>query len=187
MKRRKRLAFLALGAVLTACSPAQLATLERLTGVSLDAETRKVMLDAPDVPIGVAAGEIMADGSLRPWQAPAGSKCPEWYGPARLAGWPASDWERLDVVIWRESRCDPGVYNGKGRDDSRGLLQINTKAGSGNRPFIGPLVGNDWDSLFDPATNLWVGRRMFEYWQANSWSKRCGWWGWSTKGSGWCK
>jgi len=187
MKRRKRLAFLALGAVLTACTPAQLATLERLTGVSLDAETRKVMLDAPDVPIGVAAGEIMADGSLRPWQAPAGSKCPQWYGPARLAGWPASDWERLDVVIWRESRCDPGVYNGKGRDDSRGLLQINTKPGSGNRPFVGPLVGNDWDSLYDPATNLWVGRRMYDYWQANSWSKRCGWWGWSTKGSGWCK
>jgi hypothetical protein len=176
--------------LLTACTPEQVATWERVTGVKLDARTKAEVIAAPDIRVKTRQGWIELDGSITPYVAPPGSRCPQWFATAMVTGWPERDWERLDYIMWRESRCDPRVHAHPGRgfprDDSRGLMQINTKAGSGNRPFIGPLVNNNWDALFDPETNLWVARRMFDYWSANSWSKRCGWWGWSTKGKGWC-
>lgn len=178
--------------ILTACTPEQLRTLERVTGFKPTPALRSELLELPDAPIGVTDGEIMPDGSIRPWQAPAGSNCPQWYGVARQAGWPESDWARLDHVMYRESRCDPTVHAhiGKGyvfrNDDSRGLVQVNVKEGIGTRPFIGPLVNWNFDALWDPYTNLWVGRRMYELWSSKPWSHYCGWWGWSTKGSDWC-
>jgi hypothetical protein len=170
----------------TACTPEQVATWERVNGMRLDAKTRSEAIAAPDVRIKTRQGWIELDGTITPYTAPAGSRCPQWFATAMITGWPEADWPKLDRVIWGESRCNPNVYNGKGRDDSRGLVQINTKQGSGNRPFIGPFIDYQWDRLYDPETNLWVARRMYDYWQANSWSKRCGWWGWTTRDRAWC-
>jgi hypothetical protein len=191
MTKRKRWTLVALAATtltLTACTPAQLKTLERLTGWTPTPTERRELIAAPDIPIGVVEGEILPDGTVRPWQAPAGSKCPQWYGTARLAGWPAHEWERLDYVMWRESRCDPSVLNDNPStgDYSISLLQVNIKPGIGTRPFIGPLVDYQWDRLYDPYTNLWVGRRMYELFSTKSWSNYCGWWGWSARNRSWC-
>lgn len=189
-KRTTLVAAIIAALTLTACTPEQIATWERIHGVKLSAEDRRAAIAAPDIRIKTALGWIETDGTITPYAAPAGSKCPQWFGTAMMAGWPEGDWSKLDRIMWGESRCRPEVHahpgNGFPRDDSRGLVQINTKAGSGNRPFIGPLVDWDWDRLYDPHTNLWVARRMYDYWQANSWSKRCGWWGWTTRDRSWC-
>lgn len=112
--------------------------------------------------------------------APAGSRCGEHYAAALQAGWPASDWKRLDHIMWRESRCQPGVHNGKGRDDSYGLIQLNMKA---HRSWVGPLVDWDFTRLYDPVTNLEVGRQIYDkavgYWD-------CGWRPWTTRSARWC-
>lgn len=82
-----------------------------------------------------------------------------WYDTAVEAGWPDQDWSRLACIINRESRGDPTAYNGRGRDDSYGLLQLNMRA---HRSWVGPLVDWDFNRLFDPATNLSVGRVLFD-------------------------
>jgi hypothetical protein len=166
--------------------------LETQFGIKFDAATRKQLIDAPDMPIVTVNGEIMPDGTVRPWVAPPGSRCGQWYGLSRVAGWPAADWDKLDYILWRESRCDPTVYTDirKGHifrnDNSWGLLQINVKPGIGTQPFIGPLVGWDWSKLADPYTNLWVGRQMYEYHKVSRWAGYCGWKPWSTRNKSWC-
>lgn len=144
----------------TACTPEQLAEWERVNNVVLSPQARETVLS-------VAA-------------APAGSKCPQWYSVALEAGWPASDWARLDHVMWRESRCIPTVHNPRGRDDSYGLIQLNMKA---HRGWVRPLVDGDFSRLFDPATNLRLGRVLYER-AVDVYG--CGWRPWATRNTRWC-
>jgi hypothetical protein len=52
--------------------------------------------------------------------------CPEFHETALEAGWDEEQLDRLDYVLWRESRCLPEAFN---RTDpnggSRGIAQIN--------------------------------------------------------------
>jgi hypothetical protein len=115
-------------------------------------------------------------------QAPAGSKCGQWFDEALEAGWSADQWPILDAIMWRESRCKPEVYNGRGRDRSYGLLQLNMRA---HRSWVRPLVDGDFTRLWDPVTNLTVGRALFD--KATD-VYGCGWKPWVTrKTRGWCQ
>lgn len=113
---------------------------------------------------------------------PSTDRCPQYRQTALDAGWSEADWERLDQIIWRESRCTPTAHNGRGRDDSYGLVQLNMRA---HRGWVRPLVDGDFDRLFDPATNLTVARHLFDR-AADAYG--CGWQPWTTrKTRGWCQ
>ena len=146
-------------AALTACTPAQLAHL----GLDPGAPEHQPFLDLDDHPLYLADRIVWPDGNVS--VAPPGSKCPQWYGHAKAAGWQDAEWATLDRVMWRESRCQPGAHGVGPRDDSRGLVQVNLKA---HRSWIGPMVNWDFGVLFDPATNLRYGRIIFE--RAGGWS-----------------
>ena len=53
--------------------------------------------------------------------------CPQWEAEAIAQGWPLDQLDRLDHVMWRESRCLPEAHNGADPTEygSRGLMQIN--------------------------------------------------------------
>lgn len=116
------------------------------------------------------------------------TNCPEWEATALEAGWPVEHLERLDYIVWRESRCLPYVHN---VDDpaggSRGLSQLN---GFWCRPS--QYFPDGWlqtqgvvescDDLFDPATNLVAARAIFEYAD----ERGCGWSPWTTRNTRWC-
>jgi hypothetical protein len=109
-------------------------------------------------------------------------RCPQFRQAALDAGWSEADWPRLDAIIWRESRCTPTAHNGRGRDDSFGLLQLNMRA---HRSWVRPLVDGDFTRLFDPVTNLTVGRALFD---RAAEQMGCGWQPWVTrKTRGWCQ
>lgn len=92
-----------------------------------------------------------------------------WHQTALDAGWAEGEWRWLACVIWRESRGDPSVFNGRGRDQSYGLLQLNMRAHAG---WVGPLVEGDYSRLFDPAINLTVGRSLYEQAGPGPWRTR---------------
>ena len=92
-----------------------------------------------------------------------------WHQTALDAGWPESDWRWLACVMWRESRGDPTVFNGRGRDRSYGLVQLNMRAHAG---WVGPLVDGDFTRLFDPATNLTVARALHDQAGRGPWRTR---------------
>lgn len=174
----RRLAAIACLVLLTSCTPAQLATLERLYG---DMPDRRV-LRLPDAPGTLHDGRTLnLDGSITAPVAPAGSRCPQHYTASLAAGWTVGDWSKLDYIMYRESRCIPTAYNGRGMDDSYGLLQNNMKA---HRSWVGPLVGWDFSRLFDPVTNLRIGRTLYHKARA---AYGCGWQPWrATNSAGWC-
>lgn len=115
--------------------------------------------------------------------------CPQYYLLAKEIGWPSDQLERLDFVMWRESRCDASVHNKKDpAGGSRGLIQINGYWCRPNRfTDNGFLQDNDvlvtCDDLFDPRTNLSAGLAMYNYGIERS---GCGWSPWSTRKSRWC-
>lgn len=157
---RRVIAILTLSlAALTACTPAQLAHL----GLDPGAPAAKPFLDLDDHPLYLADRIVWPDGNVS--VAPPGSHCPQWYGYAKLAGWQDSEWATLDRVLWRESRCQPTAHNPHGRDNSFGLLQANMRA---HASWVGPIVDWDFNRLFDPLTNLRIGRTIFE--RAGGWS-----------------
>lgn len=170
---KKALLILMSIAALAACTPQQLVTWERLTGDALPRKLEKELLELPNIRVTTPFGYLNTDGTVDPYVAPSGSRCPQHFGAAIQAGWPESDWPRLDYIMYRESRCQPGVYNGVGADNSYGLMQLNMKA---HRGWVGPLVGWDFNRLYDPVTNLWIARDL--YFQAVDYYG-CGWRPWS--------
>ena len=92
-----------------------------------------------------------------------------WHQTALDAGWAETEWRWLACVIWRESRGDPSVFNGRGRDQSYGLLQLNMRAHAG---WVGPLVDGDFSRLHDPAINLSIGRALYEQAGRSPWRTR---------------
>lgn len=94
--------------------------------------------------------------------------CSQWTGLAAEVGWPADRLEWLSVIMYRESRCDPSAYNGRNRDRSYGLLQVNT---------LGSLWGelqrrcglSDPSQLHDARTNLACGYKLFQAYGTKPW------------------
>ncbi len=82
-----------------------------------------------------------------------------WYESAIAAGWSEADWPRLACIIHRESRGEATAHNPRYPDDSYGLIQLNMRA---HRKWVGPLVGGDFDRLFNGYTNLKTGRTLFD-------------------------
>lgn len=75
-------------------------------------------------------------------------------------------------VMWRESRCDPNQYNGRGRDRSYGLLQINTKS-TPRMDLWAELqrrCGLTYrEQLFDPETNIACAAQLFSVYGYRPW------------------
>lgn len=179
---RRSITVAILGALaLTACTPEQLATWEQINGSPFTEAQRSELAALPDSPLVLGALTVNPDGSMIENRAPSGSKCPQHYGAAMRAGWKPSHWARLDYIMWRESRCNPRAYNGRGRDDSYSLLQLNMRA---HRSWVGPLVGWDFSKLYDPETNLRIGKVLYDK------ARRmygCGWQPWrTTRQRHWC-
>ena len=91
-----------------------------------------------------------------------------WHALALSVGWPDTEWPWLSCVIWHESRGMPDAYNGRGLDDSRSLLQMNVKGSLWGWYVAQGLA--DPDQLFDPATNLRMGRLLFEQFGRRPWA-----------------
>ena len=91
-----------------------------------------------------------------------------WHELALAVGWPDTEWPWLSCVIWHESRGMPDAYNGRGLDDSRSLLQMNVKGSLWGWYVAQGLA--DPDQLFDPATNLRMGRLLFEQFGRRPWA-----------------
>ena len=104
-----------------------------------------------------------------------------WHYAALVAGWAEEDWPRISCIMEHpvhknvaESRGDPNVYNGRGRDRSYGLMQLNTK---GTWTWFKQYIDNR-EQLFDPYTNLFIARMMSEQAGAARWAKYDRWKPW---------
>lgn len=95
----------------------------------------------------------------------AGLRCPGWAPLLEAHGMPVA---YFDYVIYRESRCNPAAYNGRGADDSYGGLQINTE---------GALWGElqrrcgltSKQQLLDAATNVACGAQLYRAYGRRPW------------------
>ena len=85
-------------------------------------------------------------------------KCGEWYNLAISVGWPAEEWERLQQIIWRESRCQADAWNGA----DAGLVQINQVHSKWLSDF-GYSFPND---MFVPEKNLTFALAL---WDSSGW------------------
>jgi len=115
-------------------------------------------------------------------------RCAQWQHTATAAGWTQQQWERLDYVLWRESRCEHDARNGTDPNGgSYGLAQIN---GFWCRPSKYHPAGwlqaqgvlNECSDLYDPVINLTAARAVWDYAEA----KGCGWSPWTTRNTRWC-
>jgi hypothetical protein len=81
-----------------------------------------------------------------------------WHAVAVASGWPEQDWKRLSCIIHRESG---GRADARNASSAAGLLQIMWSA-------HGSWIGGPASQLLDGATNLRLGRQVFE--RAGGWS-----------------
>lgn len=160
-------------ATLTSCTPEQLNTYEKITGIQIPSDQRENLISLPDTDIIVGNTVIHTDGSTEAIAIAPKSRCPQYYDEALAAGWTASQWPRIDYIIFRESRCNNMAYNGKGRDNSFGLMQLNMRA---LKSWVGPMVDWDFTRLYDPYTNLHVARVLYGK-AMDAWG--CGWKPWA--------
>ncbi len=101
-------------------------------------------------------------------------ECAEWLALAATLGWPASDYEMLERVMWKESRCDPTQFNPTDPNGgSIGLTQVNRFWCLPSRYYphgylqtVGTLT--TCDELWNPAVNLAAALIIREY--ADGWS-----------------
>lgn len=171
---RKILAIISLLLLGAACTPQQIITMERLSGFDMSPDIEAAVLPLPDGPVLTKWGWIQVDGTVTEAQAPAGSKCPQWYATALEAGWQPEHWTRLDAIMWRESRCQPWADSGP----DHGLVQINKIHG----PFL-LQIGLSHDKMFEPYWNLWFAHKLFSDREA---AGKCGWQPWKFSGQVWC-
>jgi hypothetical protein len=85
-------------------------------------------------------------------------KCAQWHNLAVSVGWPEEELPQLDIVMWRESRCQPDAWNGA----DAGLMQI-------NQIHTEWMAGMGWkhpEDMFDPANNLLFAYRL---WTTSGW------------------
>ena len=92
--------------------------------------------------------------------------CPEYEGYMVDNGLPV---KTFSPIAWRESKCNPAAYNGRNKDRSYGIFQINTK---------GSLWGEiqrrcgltDKEQLFDPPTNIACAAALYRTYGTRPWS-----------------
>jgi Transglycosylase SLT domain len=84
--------------------------------------------------------------------------CRQWMGLALDSGWPVRQWETMNWVMYRESRCDPNAHNPSG---ATGLMQIMPM-------HVGRTC--DYGDLFDPAFNLRCALAVYRMQGWNAWS-----------------
>lgn len=85
-------------------------------------------------------------------------KCGEWYTLAMSVGWPAEEWERLQQIIWRESRCQADAWNGA----DAGLVQINQI----HTKWLSDFGYSFPDDMFVPEKNLTFALAL---WNSSGW------------------
>jgi hypothetical protein len=95
--------------------------------------------------------------------------CPEAITLAAKVGWPVDELDKLDAVIWRESRCDPSA---RSTTNDTGLTQVNDFWCRSTAAFPDGFlqtagVVDDCTDLFDPETSL---RASLVIWQRSGWS-----------------
>jgi hypothetical protein len=120
-----------------------------------------------------------------------GAQCPEWHEIALQAGWEIEHLERLDYIIWRESRCQPNAhYKADPMTGSRGLTQVNGFWCLKNRWEPNPAgylgakgIITSCEDLFDPLMNLQSAKAIYDYGVERS---QCPWRPWSTRNTKWC-
>lgn len=118
-----------------------------------------------------------------------GYQCPELVDVALTVGWAEQHLDRLDKILWRESRCQATAHNATDPNGgSHGVSQVN---GFWCRPNRYSPTGwlqaegvlKQCDDLYKPATNLKAALAIFHYSLDRN---GCGWSPWATKGSKWC-
>jgi hypothetical protein len=181
------LAFIATGSAMASAQKIEVHEVEKKPEVAI--VTRTVPKVLPAVVKKTAVRVVVTTTTTIP-PVPDGMNCPQYYNLAKEAGWPEDQLERLDFVIWRESRCDPSVHNTKDPSDgSRGLIQINGYWCRQNKynpdGFLQARdVLNTCEDLFDPMTNLKAGLAIYNYGVEEH---GCGWGPWSTRKTKWCR
>ncbi len=127
------------------------------------------------------AGGVVAQSAPATYTHP-NANVERWHEVAIAAGWSEQDWPRISCIMEHptnknvaESRGDPNAYNGKRRDRSYGLMQLNTRGSlwAWFKPYV-----SSREQLFDPYTNLFVARMMSEYTGAARWAKYDRWKPW---------
>lgn len=103
----------------------------------------------------------------------AGGRCPQWHPLLAANGLPVAF---FDMVIYRESRCDPNAYNGQCSDparnvcdDSYSLTQINAYGAQwGELQWRCGLTAKS--QLFDPATNIRCAGILYRAYGTRPWA-----------------
>lgn len=176
------LAIASLGA--SACTEVEIAAWETATGKAFTDTQHEALLAAPPLTAApTTTVEAPASTTTQPMVAVDEPPLPrtytypnpdidQWHDLAMQAGFAEKDWKWLSCVINREtgSTGRPDLHNGKGRDDSYGLLQLNMKA---HKRWVGPLVDYDFDRLYDPLTNLTIAYTLYEKAGRSPWRNNC--------------
>lgn len=103
-------------------------------------------------------------------------RCPQYEDAAYQAGFAKNQIYIVSYLMWRESRCNPAVYNEKDSNGgSRGLLQVN---GVWTKQLVDAGIIKSVDDLYQPDVNLRAGFYLFS--QSLKYSRyNYGWKPWS--------
>lgn len=141
---------------------------QRANGLPVDGIVGLAVMRAMGLPTSSPA--TPAPSTTAPATAPVVVPAGAWKCPASVAllaqyGLPVGYFDR---VMYRESRCDPTAYNGRGRDRSYGLLQINTKGANwGELQRRCGLTSRD--QLFDARTNIACAAQLYKVYGKKPW------------------
>lgn len=92
---------------------------------------------------------------------PDDAKCPQWWHMAISVGWSATNLEKLDKIMWRESRCDLYAINSKDPNKgSWGLMQVN---GFWVEYLSSKGILKRLGDLQDPSINLRSALAIYNY------------------------
>jgi hypothetical protein len=104
------------------------------------------------------------------------TECAEWFDLSMEAGFEKSDWPKMSVIMYRESRCQPDVHNATDPSGgSFGLMQVNC---SWRRYLADRGIITRCHDLFDPYNNLAAARAIVQYDRDRG---QCDWKQWATK------
>lgn len=126
-------------------------------------------ITAPILAKGVLVDGLDSVPSVRPAPpVPSGSKCPQWFELA-MQYFPLHEWDTIDFLLHRESRCDAEALNLKDTNGkpSYSLFQINAFWCSPNKHYVSGFlqehkVLTTCEELFDPATQFMAARAIYE-------------------------
>ena len=89
------------------------------------------------------------------------AKCPQWWHMAVSVGWSKANMEKLDKIMWRESRCDLYAINPKDpMKGSWGLMQVN---GFWVDYLSSRGILKRLEDLQDPSINLRAALTIYNY------------------------